>query len=305
MFNSELLRSCKLCPKKCGANRISGDIGYCGASRDVRVARCALHFWEEPPISGTNGSGTVFFSNCPLKCVYCQNKKISADGFGCDISTPRLSDIFLELKELGAHNINLVSPTQYMPHIVEAVNSARNSGLHIPIVYNTGGYELTESIDALKDTVDIYLTDFKYMDENISRAFSHSHDYPKFAISSLRAMVKNLGKLEFNGDIMRRGVIVRHLLLPGYLENAKRVVEYLYKTYGDDIYLSLMNQYTPVSGVPKQINTRVSDDDYERLLDYAADLGVSQCFIQLDGAAQDTYIPDFDLSGVMSKSDLK
>lgn len=297
MFNSKYLKSCKLCPKKCGANRLSGETGYCGASRNVRVARCALHYWEEPPISGKNGSGAVFFSNCPLKCVYCQNKKIT-QGFGCDISTSRLTDIFQELKELGAHNINLVSPTQYMPHIVEAVNSARQRGLDIPIVYNTGGYELAESIEALKGAVDIYLTDFKYIDEDIARAFSHSHDYPKFVTSSLKAMVKNVGKIEFNGDIMRRGVIVRHLLLPGCLENAKRVVEYLYKTYGDDIYLSLMNQYTPVSGVPNQINTRVSDDDYERLLDYAADLGVSQCFIQLDGAAQDTYIPDFDLSGV-------
>lgn len=302
MLTLDVLKNCRLCPRKCGADRASGERGFCGADYNIKAARCALHFWEEPPISGERGSGAVFFSYCPLKCVYCQNKKISTGGYGTEISIERLAEIFLELQESGAHNINLVSPMQYAPHIVKAVRSAKRNGLKIPIVYNTGGYELPEIISELKDTAQIFLTDFKYIDEDTARKYSKCSDYPYYAKESLEQMVKNTGKPVFDEEgIMKRGVIVRHLLLPGQLTRAQRIVEYLYKTYGDDIYLSLMNQYTPFPGVPDEISKCVDTEEYERLIDYASDLGVEQCFIQEDGTAQQSYVPDFDLSGVVKK----
>lgn len=300
MLDLDILKNCTLCPRRCGADRTSGEKGFCGADFNIKAARCALHFWEEPPVSGERGSGTVFFSNCPLKCAYCQNKKISSGGYGAEITTERLAEIFLELQESGAHNINLVSPTQYTPHIIVAVNSAKQSGLAIPVVYNTGGYELPEIISQLKGTVDIFLTDFKYIDEHAAQKYSNCPDYPYYAEKSLEVMVKNAGKPVFDKDgIMKSGVIVRHLLLPGQLKQAEKIVEYLYKSYGGDIYLSLMNQYTPAVGVPEEISKRVDEREYEELIDFALDLGVEQCFVQEDGTAQECYIPDFDLSGVI------
>lgn len=302
MPNDDILQNCELCPRKCGADRKNGERGYCGAKYNIKAARCALHFWEEPPVSGEKGSGAVFFSNCPLKCSYCQNGKISSGGFGAEITAERLSEIFLELEAGGAHNINLVSPTQYAPHITTAAVSARRGGLSVPITYNTGGYELPSVIEKLKDTVDIYLTDFKYIDGDAAQKYSSARDYPYYAAKSLERMVKTKGKPVFDENgIMKSGVIVRHLLLPGQLLQAQKIVEYLYLTYGNDIYLSLMNQYTPPQGAPKEIARRVNEEEYERLVDYAADLGVEQCFIQEDGAAGEQYIPDFDLHGVLKE----
>lgn len=300
MISRDILLKCNLCPRKCGANRSAGEKGFCGAPAGSKAARCALHFWEEPPVSGDKGSGAVFFSHCPLKCVYCQNKKISSGGFGEKISAERLAGIFFELKEKGAHNINLVSPTPYVAGIAEAVKTAKARGFDLPFVYNTGGYELPETIAALKDTADIYLTDFKYMDDSLSEKYSSAPNYVKYAKLSLVEMVKTAGVPKFDRrGIMLGGVIVRHLLLPGQLQQAKRIVRYLYKEYGDGIYLSLMNQYTPALGVPKEIDGRVSKDDYRRLIDYADRLGVSNCFIQEGDASGESYIPDFDLSGVL------
>ena len=302
MLDFNILKNCTLCPRKCGADRASGKKGFCGADNNIGAARCALHFWEEPPVSGERGSGAVFFSNCPLKCVYCQNKKISAGGYGAEISVERLSEIFLELEAAGAHNINLVSPTQYAPHIVKTVRKAKQNGLTVPVVYNTGGYELPEIINELKDTVDIYLTDFKYIDENSARKYSNCADYPYYAAKSLEQMVRQTGKPVFDEDgIMKSGVIVRHLLLPGQLKQAERIAKYLYRAYGNDIYLSLMSQYTPNEGVPEEISKRVDESEYEKLIEYASGLGIEQCFIQESGSADECYIPDFDLSGVIKK----
>ena len=294
--------SCKLCPRACGVDRAAGQKGYCGVSgKTVRVARAALHMWEEPCISGDKGSGTVFFGGCPLRCVYCQNRDIARAGAGREITEERLSEIFLELQAKGAANINLVTPTHYTPQIVQAVGNAREKGLALPIVYNCSGYESVETLKLLEGIADVYLTDFKYMESETAARYSHAPDYPDVAKAALAEMVCQQPEAFFDeAGMMRRGVIVRHLLLPGNLKNAEAVVKYVHEIYGNQVYLSLMNQYTPMPGMERwpELNRRVTKREYEKLLDFALELGVENGFIQEGKTAEESFIPPFDCEGV-------
>lgn len=297
--NSE---ACTLCPRACGVKRKENKHGYCGVSgEDIYLARAALHMWEEPCISGENGSGTVFFSGCPLRCVYCQNYNIANAKSGKAVTRERLSEIFLELQEKGAHNINLVTPTHYTPEIVWAVENARKNGLELPIVYNCSGYEKVETLRMLEGIVDIYLTDFKYIETEPAKRYSRAADYPEVAKAALDEMVKQTGEASFSENgMMKKGVVVRHLLLPGYLENAKAVVKYVYDKYADTVFLSLMNQYTPLQQVKNypEINRKVTEEEYEELVDYAIEIGVENGFIQEGETAEESFIPDFNCEGV-------
>ena len=271
------------------------------AGSKILAARAALHMWEEPCISGEHGSGTVFFSGCPLRCVYCQNAVIADAQAGTEISVERLAEIFLELQDRGAENINLVTPTHYTPEIIRAVKNARTEGLRIPVVYNCGGYEKVETLATLDGIVDIYLTDFKYMESELAGRLSHAKDYPEAAKAALAEMVRQQGTPVFDSaGMMKRGVIVRHLLLPNHIKNAKAVVKYVHETYGNQVYLSLMNQYTPLPQVENlpELNRKVTKREYERLLDYALSLGVENAFIQEGETAKESFIPAFDSEGL-------
>lgn len=294
---------CSLCPRKCGADRENGKTGFCGETDKVRVARAALHMWEEPCISGEEGSGTVFFTGCTLRCVFCQNHTISGGNVGKEISIERLAEIFLELQEKGANNINLVTPTHFVPQIVKALDLARNQGMKLPVVYNTGGYENVETLKLLEGYVDVYLPDFKYLSASHAKKYSLAEDYPEVAKAAIAEMVRQCGEPKFDDrGMMTRGVIVRHLLLPGCLEDAKKIVCYLYSTYKDRIYMSLMNQYTPLDSLDTEkypeLGRTVSERAYDWLVDYAIDLGVEQAFIQEGETAKESFIPPFTLEGV-------
>jgi len=293
-----LLSHCALCPRECNVDRLSGKPGFCGAvGNNVRIARAGLHKWEEPCISGTNGSGTVFFSHCSLKCVYCQNMIVSRGEVGTEVSVSRLAEIFLSLQNENAHNINLVTPTHYIPQIIDAVALSRKQGLIIPIVYNTSGYELVSSIKLLAGTVDIYLTDFKYMSEEYSHKYSGANNYSQFAKSALDEMVKQIGIAKFDeNDIMQRGVIVRHLALPGLSVDSRTIIRYLYNKYGNDIILSLMNQYTPNKHVINypELSLPLEPGEYERLVNFTGKIGVTLGFIQEGGTVSESFVPDFD-----------
>ncbi len=296
-----LLSDCTLCPRNCHADRLNGKKGYCRESDTLIVSRAALHMWEEPCISGGRGSGTVFFSGCSIGCVYCQNYNISRGLTGKEISIERLSEIFKELQQKGAHNINLVTPSHYIPHIVEAVTLSRQSGLTIPIVFNTGGYEKVETLKLLEDIVDIYLPDLKYMDETVSLKYSNCPDYFYYTSEAIKEMSRQVGMPEFDSEgIMKKGVIVRHMMLPGYLEDSKKIIKYLHETFGDKIYMSIMNQYTPLTHVEKypEINRTVTYDEYEELIDYAISIGVENGFIQEGETQSESFIPDFNEEGV-------
>ncbi|MGN8799639.1 radical SAM protein [Candidatus Merdisoma sp. HCP28S3_D10] len=300
---------CELCPRDCRADRENGRRGFCGVTgKTIKCARAALHMWEEPCISGGSGSGAVFFSGCPLRCVYCQNRDIAGAERGENITVERLAEIFLELQAKGAANINLVTPTHYTPEIVEAVGLARKQGLKLPMVYNCSGYEKVSTLKLLEGVVDIYLTDFKYLDPEAAGKYSHAPDYPEIAKAALGEMVRQVGAADFDrAGMMKKGVIVRHLLLPNHLKNAKAVVEYVFETYGDQVYLSLMNQYTPLSGMEEwpELNRRVTRREYERLLDYTISLGVENAFIQEGETAKESFIPAFDCEGVLPDPEKK
>ena len=295
------LNNCRLCPRACGVNRNNNEKGFCGETAALRLSRAALHFWEEPCISGNQGSGTVFFTGCSLKCVYCQNKEISYGNCGKEISIERLSKIFLELKTKGAANINLVTPTHFVPQIIEAVSSAKLQGLKLPVIYNTSGFETEETLYSLRNTVDVYLTDFKYFLPELAQKYSDAYTYPSVAKNALREMVRQQPMLEFDeNNMIKRGVIVRHLMLPSMLEDSKNVISYLYETYGEKIYLSIMKQYTPYKIPDKfpELIAKVSDEEYEELLMFALDLGVENAFIQEGEVAEESFIPAFDYEGV-------
>lgn len=298
------MKKCTLCPRSCAVDRSMGETGICGQTENLKVARAALHYWEEPCISGTAGSGTVFFSGCALHCVFCQNAKIANGSAGREISTERLAEIFLELQEQGANNINLVTPGHFAPQIITALKSAKRQGLYLPIVYNTGSYESVDTIQSLEGLVDIYLPDFKYMDRALSARYSHAPDYSEVAKAAIAEMVRQSGEAVFcdgNEDsLMKRGTIVRHLLLPGQTKDSKAVIRYLYETYGDKIYISIMNQFTPLAGLEKypELNRRVTEEEYEEVVDYAIDLGVENGFIQEGETAKESFIPQFDGVGV-------
>lgn len=297
---------CGLCPRRCPVERKAGERGFCGMTEEVFVARVAPHFWEEPCISGKNGSGTVFFSGCSLRCVYCQNHKIAAGKAGKPMSVRELSEAFLSLQEAGCHNINLVTPSHYVPQIAEALRIAE---VGIPVVYNTSSYECVETLRRMEGLVDIYLADFKYLDAGLAKQYSHAADYPQTAKAALREMVRQTGGAEYvvntsvirnaveypDGALMRRGVIVRHLLLPGQTEEAKRVLRYLYETYGDTIAISILNQYTPLPHVAAypEINRPVTGTEYEEVVEFALELGICHGFLQEGQTASESFIPEF------------
>ena len=302
MENKKLYENCILCPRNCNTNRNDGNIGACMVSGKLKLARAALHYWEEPCISGEAGSGAVFFSGCSLHCVFCQNEEISRGQSGKEVEKERLVEIFLELQEKGANNINLVTPGQYVPHIIWAVEQARNQGLKLPIVYNTSSYEKVEILRRLEGIVDIYLPDFKYMSPDIAMKYSKAKDYPEVAKAAIAEMVRQQPSPVFDEEteLMKRGVIVRQLLLPNLLEDAKAIVKYLYDAYGDNIYLSLMSQFTPLSNVENypELNRKVSEKEYEEYVNYAIELGVENGFIQEEDVADERFIPHFDCEGV-------
>lgn len=295
---------CDLCPRKCLVDRKKGEKGICGQTENLKVARAALHFWEEPCISGDAGSGAVFFSGCPLHCVFCQNENIANGTVGKEISLERLVDIFLELQEKGANNINLVTPGHFVPQIVKALDQARREGLTLPVVYNTSSYETVDTIKMLEGYVDIYLPDFKYMSPVLSKKYSHAPDYAEVAKAAIAEMVRQTGKAVFvNGEednLILRGTIVRHLTLPGCMEDSMQILKYLHETYGDTIYISIMNQFTPLSNLEKypELNRRITDEEYETLMDYAIDIGIENGFIQEGDTAEESFIPAFDCEGV-------
>ncbi|MGN0346596.1 MAG: radical SAM protein [Lachnospiraceae bacterium] len=370
---------CNLCPRMCNRQRSSNQLGFCGQTEEIRVARAALHFWEEPCISGKNGSGAVFFCGCNLGCIYCQNYEIAhgrtarpdacgnvekQQGMrlgtsygqpeaGQPVSRERLAEIFLELQEKNAHNINLVTASHFVPMLVPALQLAKSQGLQIPIVYNSSAYEKTDTLKQLEGLVDIYLPDFKYMEEEKAKNYSFAPDYPMVAKEAIREMFRQVGKNEFEGDCMSRGMIIRHMVLPLGVKNAQQVISYLWETYGNDIYLSIMKQYTPPMEISRnqaqpagkqivgnqaqpagkqiagnqaqpagqqiagnqaqptgkqivgrrilpypELNRKVTKREYERVVDYALSLGITNAFFQEGDVAKESFIPCFDGEGV-------
>lgn len=298
---------CTLCPRNCGVDRDNGKTGYCGQTDKVYVARAALHMWEEPCISGKEGSGTVFFCGCTLRCIFCQNHQIalgkaeSGDKIGKEVSIERLKEIFLELQEKGANNINLVTGTHYIPQIAMALKLAKEEGLKIPIVYNTSGYEKAESLQILDGLVDIYLPDMKYVSKELSKEYSNASDYFEMASKALEEMVRQVGEAQFDTrGYMTKGVIVRHLVLPGSTRDSKAVLDYLWNTYGNNIYLSIMNQYTPMEQIKNHplLSRKVTKREYSKVVDYALSLGWENAFIQEGETAKESFIPGFNGVGV-------
>lgn len=287
---------CNLCPRKCNVDR-KNQLGLCGASTTIKIARAALHFWEEPCISGEKGSGTIFFSHCSLQCVFCQNYRLSHDHpLGEEITISQFADICLDLQEQGANNINLVTPTHYVPWIVEGIKLAKKRGLHLPIVYNTSAYESVETIRMLDGIVDIYLPDLKYFDDQYGILYSHAPNYFFYATEAIKEMVKQVGEPIFNEQgILQRGVIVRHLCLPGLKEDSKKVLHYLYTTYHNQIYISIMNQYTPIRHFKRfsNLNQTLLEDDYNEIIDYALDIGITQAYQQEGETQLESFIPEF------------
>lgn len=286
---------CMLCPRKCRADR-SKSTGFCKADNNIKIARAALHYWEEPCVSGKSGSGTVFFSHCTLKCVYCQNRKISTGGNGYYVTVEELSDIFIDLQNQGANNINLVTPTHYVPQIIRALDLAKENGLNIPILYNCGGYESVEAIKMLKGYIDIYMPDMKYFDDKYAVKYSAAPNYFNIASAAIKEMYSQTGGVELGENgIIKKGVIVRHLMLPHLLFDTKKIMDYLRKEYGDEIYISLMNQYTPteaVSGIP-ELNQKLNPKHYEAMINYCIENNMENIFIQEGETASESFIPEF------------
>ena len=287
---------CMLCPRGCGADRTSGQLGVCGCPADIYIARAALHMWEEPCISGKEGSGAVFFTGCPLRCVFCQNRKIALGKIGQTISRERLVEIFFELKEQGANNINLVTPTHYVPQIREALLDAKKQGLNLPIVYNTSSYETVETLKMLEGLVDIYLPDMKYVSSELSKKYSNAPDYFEVADKAITEMVRQVGAPRFEGEMIKKGVIVRHMILPGHTKDSKAVIKHLVETYKNDIYVSIMNQYTPLAEMEHypELNRKITKREYQKVIDYALQIGLEQGFIQEGETAKESFIPDFE-----------
>lgn len=285
---------CTLCPRLCGARRDSGELGFCAMTDQLLVARAALHQWEEPCLSGERGSGTVFFVGCTLRCCYCQNREISRGKAGKVITVQELAQIFLKLQAQGAHNINLVTPTHYIPQIITALRLAKAHGLTLPIVYNTGGYERVESLRLLRGLVDVYLPDFKYHSDTLAKRFSNAPDYGDTAQAAIAEMLAQTGPARFDAaGMMTGGVLVRHLVLPDCTEDSKAVLKRLWEHFGNDIYISIMNQYTPMPQVPPQLSRPITDAEYQEVVDYAIALGIEQGFIQEGGTVSESFIPDF------------
>ena len=294
---------CRLCPRNCRTDRSAGQKGYCGETAEIVAARAALHMWEEPCISGKEGSGTVFFAGCNLRCVFCQNYDLSRAKVGVVITSGRLADIFIEQQERGANNINLVTPTHYVPQIIEALQLARNKGLRLPVVYNSGGYESVETLRMLEGYVDVWMPDFKYKSDELAMRYSGAPDYFERASAAIAEMVRQTGgKCVFDKNgIMTRGVIVRHLVLPGQTADSKRILRFLHESFGDGIYISIMNQFTPMTDLSAypEINRTLDSDEYDRVIGFAERIGIRNGFIQQGGTAKESFIPSFDGEGVL------
>lgn len=294
---SSNIKSCNLCPRNCKVDR-TYQYGFCEGGDLAKVAKVYLHLWEEPCISGTKGSGTVFFSNCNLKCIFCQNYEISHQGKGIEVTPWELSRLFLFLQDRGAHNINLVTPTHYIPQIVEALDLAKRDGLTLPIVYNTNSYENIHALKLLEGYVDVYLPDFKYYDDKYAIKYSNAPNYFYYASKAIDEMFNQVGTpvIDENG-LMRKGVIIRHLMLPGLLFDSKKIVDYIYKRFGSNVYLSIMNQYTPVGQALeyKELSEKISKRYYNKFIDYCIGLGIENAYVQQDGSASTEFIPDFSL----------
>lgn len=290
----ELLNKCEICPRKCKVNRNNGELGYCKASNKMKIGGYHLHMWEEPIITGKNGSGTIFFSYCNLRCAYCQNYDLSFDSVGEYITIERLSDIMLELQEMQAENVNLVTPTHYIPLIKNSIVLAKEKGLKIPIVYNTSGYESVESLKTLEGLIDIYLPDFKYYDNSLGK-YSSVADYFNITSLALKEMYRQVGKPKYNKKgMLKKGVIVRHLVLPNNYQDSKKIINYLYQEYKDNIIPSIMNQYT-ITKITKypELNQKVDPKEYDNLIDYAYNLGIRNCFTQEEESQSESFIPKF------------
>ena len=300
-------QECNICPRNCSVDRKAGQVGYCGQTDKIYVARAALHLWEEPCLSGKEGSGTVFFCGCSLRCIFCQNHKIAlgkeknGDKIGKEISIERLKDIFLELQQIGANNINLVTGTHYVPQIVVALKLAKKEGLKIPVVYNTSGYEKVETLRLLEGLIDIYLPDMKYMSEKLSKEYSNASDYFEVSAKALEEMVRQVGEPEFEKTgCLKKGVIVRHMVLPGSTKDSRAILDYLWNTYGNRIYISIMSQYTPMEQTKTHplLSRKVTKREYSKVVNYALNLGWENGFIQEGETATESFIPDFNACGV-------
>ena len=292
-------KKCTLCPRRCGIDR-TRYTGRCGVGAGIKIARADLHFWEEPCVSGTRGAGTVFFSGCQLGCVFCQNAEISHGAAGVEITRERLAEIFFELKEKGAHNIDLVTPDCFIPDVVHAIREAKKRGLDVPFICNCSGYETPEAIEALADVIDVWLPDFKYFSSEPAGKYSGASDYPEVAKKALDLMVSLRPECEFDSDgLIRRGVIIRHLLLPGGLSDSREALEYLYRRYGEKVWYSIMSQYTPPQAETpfRELGRRVTKREYGTLVDFACILGIEHAYIQDRDAASEDYIPDFNSGG--------
>lgn len=286
---------CNLCPRMCNVNRNSGKKGICGEDHNVRIGRAALHLWEEPCISGENGSGTVFFAGCNLKCVYCQNRALSNSKKGRKISVEELADVFISLQSEGAHNINLVTAEHFSPQIKAAVIMAKSKGLAIPVILNSSGYVAENVLNMLKDVIDIFLVDFKYMNPVIAKEYSYAEDYPDVAKKALNIMVKNVGKPQFEGEMLKKGVVVRHLCLPGEKKDTENIIRYVFETYGENVVLSIMSQYTPMTDCSdiKNLCRKLTKKEYDDIVDFCISIGIENAYIQDGEAASESFIPEF------------
>ena len=307
MWGDDLLGfdKCELCPRRCGADRVHSR-GFCGAGAKARVALVSLHPWEEPCLVGEKGAGTVFFSHCNLRCCYCQNHIISHGGQGEEVTDARLAEIFCEQQRRGAATLDLVTPTHFVPNIILALELAREQGFSLPVVYNSSGYETAETIAALAGYVDIYLPDIKYMSATSAAEYSAAPDYPEVAQAAVRAMVRQVGKVDFAEDgRLRRGVLVRHLVLPGHRHESMAILDWLAREFGDGVQISLMNQYTPMYRAAEHppLGRRLTTFEYQSVVEHAQALGLTRVYVQERRAASEEYVPSFDGRGVCLGSD--
>lgn len=302
----DILKKCEICPRRCRIDRTGGATGFCGAGWKPKLARAALHYWEEPCISGQRGSGAVFFSHCNLRCVFCQNRRISQEGFGREVDIQDLAEIFLSLQAQGAHNLNLVSPTQYAPQVASALAIAKDGGLSVPVVYNSNAYELPETLELFEGLVDVYLPDLKYCSPGVSERYSLAPDYFEVATQAIPAMFRQVGEPRFDdGGMIQRGLIVRHLVLPGLVSESRKVLSWIRDNLPPGVYVSLMSQYVPLGDARfyPEINRTIQEREYQEVLDACEELGIENGYVQELESAQEAYIPDFDLTGIPAKGE--
>lgn len=294
-----MLDNCTLCPHNCKVNRLEGKKGRCKCDNTLKIALASLHMFEEPCISGANGSGTVFFTNCNLNCIYCQNYEISQGGKGKEITIQTLADIFIKQQEKGAHNINLVTPTMYVYQIIEAIKIARKNGLKIPIIYNSNGYENIETIKMLNGYIDVYLPDLKYYTNELSKKYSNVDNYFEVATNAIKEMYSQVGNAIFDDNaIIQKGVIIRHLVLPNHIQNTKNILKWINENMPKDIYVSVMAQYFPTYKAKNDslINRKLNKKEYKEVFNYLYSLDLQNGYIQELGSHEEEYVPDFNLS---------